>query len=93
MKNSIIYCISDYLVYCVFNDYCCLVADAIIYIIIMELKPNHNPESLYEQCVMCYVKNLRQDVRTMDEMNGLQQLPPIILADIYLIVSLGHYVF
>lgn len=35
---------------------------------------------------MCYVKNLRQDVRTLDEMDGLQQLPPIVLADIYLIV-------
>lgn len=38
---------------------------------------------------MCYVKNLRQDVRTIEEMNGLQQLPPIVLADIYLIVCVA----
>lgn len=53
----------------------------------MEGKTNRNPESLYKQCVMCYVKNLREDVRTLDEMIGLQQMPPNVLADIYLAVS------
>lgn len=53
----------------------------------MEAKTCHNPDSLYKRCVSCYVKGLRKDVRKLDEVDGLQRLPPIVLADIYLMVS------
>lgn len=53
----------------------------------MEAKSYYNPDSLYNQCIMCYVKHLKPKVRQLDEIDGLQTLPPNILADIYLAVS------
>lgn len=53
----------------------------------MEAKTCHNPDSLYKQCVGCYVKGLRKDVKKLDEVDTMKNLPPIVLADIYLMVS------
>lgn len=41
---------------------------------------------------MCYVKNIKPKVRQLDEIDGLQTLPPNILADIYLAVSITLYI-
>lgn len=56
----------------------------------MELKSYHNPDALYKQCIVCYVKHLKPNVKTLDEIDGLQMLPPNILADIYLTVSIRN---
>lgn len=54
----------------------------------MEAKSYFNPKSLYSHCVASYVKNLQPKTSQLDEIDGLQILPPNILADIYLAVSL-----
>lgn len=56
----------------------------------MESKSYYNPDSLYNQCISCYVKNLKPKMSQLDGINGLQILPPNILADIYLAVSIQH---
>lgn len=56
----------------------------------MELKSYHSPDALYKQCIVCYVKHLKPNVKTLDEIDGLQMLPPNILADIYLTVSIRN---
>lgn len=53
----------------------------------MEPKSYYNPESLYSQCIVSYVKHLKPKTSQLDEIDGLQTLPPNILADIYLAVS------
>lgn len=59
----------------------------------MESKSYYNPDSLYNQCIMCYVKNLKPKTSQLDGIGGLQILPPNILADIYLAVSTTHSKF
>lgn len=53
----------------------------------MESKSYYNPVSLYSQCIVNYVKHLKPRTSQLDEIDGLQMLPPNILADIYLAVS------
>lgn len=53
----------------------------------MESKSYFNPNSLYSHCVASYVKHLKPKTSQLDEIDGLQTLPPNILADIYLAVS------
>lgn len=53
----------------------------------MEPKSYYNPEPLYSQCIVSYVKHLKPKTSQLDEIDGLQMLPPNILADIYLAVS------
>lgn len=53
----------------------------------METKSYYNPDSLYNQCILGYVKHLKPKTTQLDGIDGLQTLPPNILADIYLIVS------
>lgn len=53
----------------------------------MESKSYYNPELLYSQCIVSYVKHLKPKPSHLDEIDGLQTLPPNILADIYLAVS------
>lgn len=53
----------------------------------MESKSYFNPKSLYSHCVASYVKHLKPKTSQLDEIDGLQTLPPNILADIYLAVS------
>lgn len=45
------------------------------------------PMSLYKQCVSAYVASLNYNVNTLERVNYLQLLPPIVLADIYVKVS------
>lgn len=52
----------------------------------MESKSYHNADSLYSQCIVSYVKHLKPKRSHLDEIDGLQMLPPNILADIYLAV-------
>lgn len=54
---------------------------------------HHNPETLYKQCITCYVKNLRPKVAKLDEIESLRSLPPSILADMYLAVSRIYNIF
>lgn len=58
----------------------------------MEEKPNYNPTTLYNQCIETYVKSLQPTVSQLDEIAGLQMMPPNILADIYLAVSISQVV-
>lgn len=60
------------------------------HLIIMESKSYYNPKSLYSHCVASYVKHLKPKTSQLDEIDGLQTLPPNILADIYLAVSLTY---
>lgn len=53
----------------------------------MEPKSYYNPQSLYTLCIVNYVKHLKPRTSQLDEIDGLQTLPPNILADIYLAVS------
>ncbi|XP_031628724.1 amyloid protein-binding protein 2 [Contarinia nasturtii] len=53
----------------------------------MASKSYYNPERLYSQCIVSYVKNLQPKTSQLDEIDGLQMLPPNILADIYLAMS------
>lgn len=53
----------------------------------MESKSYYNPELLYSQCIVSYVKHLKPKPSHLDEIDGLQTLPANILADIYLAVS------
>lgn len=57
----------------------------------MESKSYYNPKSLYSHCVASYVKHLKPKTSQLDEIDGLQTLPPNILADIYLAVSWKWY--
>lgn len=61
----------------------------------MESKSYYNPESLYNQCIVSYVKHLKPTTSQLDDIDGLQMLPPNILADIYLAVSwsIPFYIF
>ena len=54
----------------------------------METRPRYNPQRLYSHCVASYVKHLKPTTSQLDEIDGLQMLPPNILADIYLAVSI-----
>lgn len=54
----------------------------------MESKSYFTSETLYKQCVLCYVKNLSPNVNKLNEIDGIQLLPPNILADIYLTVGI-----
>lgn len=58
----------------------------------MEEKTNYNPTTLYNQCIATYVKSLKPTVSQLDEIDGLQMMPPNILADIYLAVSINQSV-
>lgn len=58
----------------------------------MESKSYYNPKSLYSHCVASYVKHLKPKTSQLDEIDGLQTLPPNILADIYLAVSWKWYI-
>lgn len=53
----------------------------------MEPKSYYNPQSLYTLCIVNYVKHLKPRTSQLDEIDGLQTLPPNILADIYLAMS------
>lgn len=53
----------------------------------MASKSYSNPQSLYSLCIVKYVKHLKPKTSQLDEIDGLQMLPPNILADIYLAVS------
>lgn len=59
----------------------------------MESKSYYNPELLYSQCIASYVKHLKPKTCQLDEIDGLQTLPPNILADIYTAVSLSTLLF
>lgn len=59
----------------------------------MESKSYYNPDLLYSRCIAVYVTNLRPKTSQLDEIDGLQMLPPNILADIYLAVSWNFYSF
>ncbi|XP_055912999.1 amyloid protein-binding protein 2 [Eupeodes corollae] len=42
-----------------------------------------NPSSLYKKCLLSYVSNLNYNVATMDRVQQLRFLPPVVLKDIY----------
>lgn len=42
-----------------------------------------NPSSLYKKCLHSYVSNLNYNVATMDRVQQLRFLPPVVLKDIY----------
>lgn len=42
-----------------------------------------NPSSLYKKCLNSYVTNLNYNVATMDRVQQLRYLPPVVLKDIY----------
>ncbi|XP_055712550.1 amyloid protein-binding protein 2 [Phlebotomus papatasi] len=46
-----------------------------------------NPSSLYELCLGKYVSNLSKSVVSLQKINALRLLPPVILAEIYYAIS------
>ncbi|XP_059617982.1 amyloid protein-binding protein 2 [Phlebotomus argentipes] len=46
-----------------------------------------NPSSLYELCLGKYVANLSKSVASLQKINALRLLPPVILAEIYYAIS------
>ncbi|GAB0087221.1 Amyloid protein-binding protein 2 [Sergentomyia squamirostris] len=46
-----------------------------------------NPNSLYELCLNKYVSNLNTSVASLQKINALRLLPPVILAEIYYAIS------
>jgi hypothetical protein len=51
-------------------------------------KMSKNPQTLYANCLNCYVKGLNYNVQTLDNISQTRLLlPPVVLADIYFKVS------
>ncbi|XP_067639160.1 amyloid protein-binding protein 2 [Eurosta solidaginis] len=55
--------------------------------IIQDFSKGKIPDTLYEQCLSCYVAKLNYNVFTLDSIQKLRYLPPGILSDIYVMMS------
>ncbi|XP_054728850.1 amyloid protein-binding protein 2 [Anastrepha obliqua] len=52
-----------------------------------DITKGKTPESLYEQCLDCYVAKLNYNVQTLDSVQQLRYLPAGVLSDVYAMMS------